>query len=128
MPSFRNFASWLAVHNKRSRKALSPLDASGLIYAGDRDTYSLDEKRDILQNLRRESNWNPWCAPNISKVAGIGGIVSSELEGTFREILAEDRRDHEHQSYVMLLMQMLADGEPLPALSDTLEEAVHDQT
>ena len=128
VPSFRNFASWLAVHNKRSRKALSQLDASGLIYAGDRDTYSVDEKRDILLNLRRESYWNPWCARPLSMVPGIGGIVSPELERTFREILAEERRDHEHQSYMMLLMQMLADGEPLPALSDMLEEAVHDRT
>ncbi|MCY4438593.1 MAG: hypothetical protein OXE53_00055 [Deltaproteobacteria bacterium] len=128
VPSFMNFASWLAVHNKRSRRELSWLDASGLIYAGDRDTYSVDEKRDILLKLRRESSWNPWCTRNLFKVHGIGGIVSPELEGTFRGILAEDRRDHEHQSYVMLLMQMLADGEPLPALSDTLEEAVHDQT
>ena len=128
VPSFMNFASWLAVHNKRSRKALSRLDASGLIYAGDRDTYTIDEKQDILLNLRRESSWNPWCARTLSKVPGIGGIVSPELEGIFREILAEQRRDHEHQSYVMLLMQMLADGEPLPALSNTLGEAVHDRT
>ena len=128
VPSFMNFASWLAAHNKRSRKALSRLDASVLIYAGDRDTYTIDEKQDILLNLRRESNWNPWCARTLSKVPGIGGIVSPELEGAFREILAEQRRDHEHQSYVMLLMQMLADGEPLPALSNTLAEAVHDRT
>ena len=127
-PSFKNFASWLAVHSKRSRRELSRLDASGLIYAGDRDTYSVDEKRDILLHLRRESTWNPWCSRAFSMVPGIGGIVSPELEGTFREILAEERRDHEHQSYVMLLMQMLADGEPLPALSDTLEEAVRDRT
>ena len=40
VPSFRNFVSWLAVHNKRSRNRLSQLDPSGLIYAGDQQTYS----------------------------------------------------------------------------------------
>ena len=126
LPSFENFASWLAVHNKQSRKRLSRLDPSGLIYAGDRQTYSPDEKMEIVSNLRRESAWNPLCLRSISKVAGIGGIVSPELEGTFREILSDRERSHEHQAYVMLLMQMLADGDPLPALSDPLENTVRD--
>ncbi len=128
VPSFRNLASWLAVHNKQSRKTLSQLNPSGLIYDGDRQTYSADEKRDIVRDLRQESNWNPWCTRGVSKVSGIGGIVSPELEGTFREILTDGERGHEHQSYVMLLMQMLADGEPLPALSDVLEQIVRDRT
>ena len=46
--------------------------------------------------------------------------MSPELEELFRQILMGAERDPEHQSYVMLLMQMLADGEPLPALSDVL--------
>ena len=128
VPSFTNFASWLAVHNKRSRKTLGRLDASGLIYAGDRQTYSADEKHDLVRNLRRESNWNPWCSRALSKVAGIGAIVSPELEGTFREILTDAERGREHQSYVMLLLQMLADGEPLPGLADVLEQTVRDRT
>lgn len=128
LPSFQNFASWLAVHNKRSRKRLSRLDPSGLIYAGDRQTYSTDEKRDIVLNLRRESCWNPWCNRSISKVPGIGKIVSPELKEVFREVLTDGERARKHQSYVMLLMQMLADGEPLPALSDVLEQMVRDRT
>ena len=52
--------------------------------------------------------------------------MSPELEGTFREILIDGERGRKHQSYVMLLMQMLADGEPLPALSDVLEQTVRD--
>ena len=69
VPSFRNFASWLAVHNKQSRKKLSQLNPSGLIYDGDRQTYSADEKQDIVRNLRRESYWNPWCTRSLSKNA-----------------------------------------------------------
>ena len=55
-------------------------------------------------------------------------IVSPELEGTFREVLTDDERGHEHQPYVMHLLQMLADGEPLPALSDAVEQTVRDGT
>ena len=127
VPSFRNFASWLAVHNKQSRKRLSQLIPSGMIYDGDRQTYSGDEKREIVHNLRRESDWNPWCTRSLSKVPGTGVIVSPELEATFREILTDGERCREHQSYVMLLMQVLADGEPLPELSDVLGQIVRDQ-
>ena len=128
VPSFRNFSSWLAVHNKQSRKRLSWLDPSGLIYDGDRQTYSADEKREIVRNLRRESYWNPWCTRSLSKVPGIGVIVSPELEETFREILTDRERAREYQSYVMLLMQMLSDGEPLPALAEVVEQTVRDST
>ena len=61
-------------------------------------------------------------------MAGIGGIVSPELVDTLREILSDSERGHAHQCYVLLLMQMLADGDPLPALTDVLEETVHDAT
>ena len=128
LPSFLNFASWLAVHSKQLRVSLSRLYPSGLISPGDRQTYSLDEKREIVQNLRQDVAWNPWCVRSISSLPGIGAIVSPELEGTFRNILSETPRELEHQSYVMQLMQMLADGEPLPTLSGVLEEAVRDET
>ena len=128
VPSFRNFASWLAVHNKESRRMLSQLNPSGMIYDGDRHTYSADEKRDIVRNLRRESYRNPWCSRSLSMVPGFGGIVSPELAETFRQILTDGERGPEHQSYVMLLMQMLADGEPLPALSNVLDQTVRDRT
>ena len=126
LPSFHNFVSWLAVHNKPSRKTLSRYDASGLIYAGEAGTYSVDEKREIVRNLRREVGWNRWCSPGTGKVPGIGAIVSPDLEGTFLEILLDPARDDEHQSYVMLLMQLLKDGEPLAALAGTLQETVRD--
>ena len=126
MSGVLNFVSWLAVHNKPSRKRLSHYDASGLIYAGDAETYSIDEKREIVRNLRREVGWNRLCSPGTRKVSGIGAIVSPDLEGTFLEILSDRARDDEHQSYVMLLMQLLRDGEPVPALAGVLLETVRD--
>ena len=59
---------------------------------------------------------------------GIGRIVSPELQVTFSEILSHPDRSPEDQSYVLTLLQVLADGERLPALSDLLEETVRDVT
>ena len=128
LPGFRNFASWLAVHNIESRVRLSRLNPSGMIYAGDRDTYSPDEKQQIVLNLRREWDHNAAASRSIGRVAGIGAIVSPEIADTLREILSGDERNHAHQCYVLLLMQMLADGDPLPPLADLLDAIVRDST
>ena len=128
VPAFRNFVSWLAVHNRRSRKRLSELNPSGLIYQGDAHIYSVDEKQDILRQLRREADWNPWCLRSISRTSGIGKIVSPDLEGTFRNILSSSERDQGHHSYVMMLMDILADGKPLRALSPILRDIIYDST
>ena len=124
LQSFRNFASWLAVHNKPSRKRLSRLNPSGLIYNGDRETFSAEEKREIVLNLRKEWAWNPACSRSRGRVAGFGAIVSPDIEDTLREILSVEERGHARQCFVLLLMQMLADGDPLPDLSDVLQDTV----
>ena len=126
LPAFSNLSSWLAVHSKPSRPWLSQLNPSGLIYVGDAQSYSVDERQSIIKGLRRESSWNPCCSRSISRTSGIGNIVTQELEDTFQEILSKSDRSQEHQPYVMMLLQMLADGEPLPRLSRQLREIVAD--
>ena len=128
LPGFRNFLSWLGVHNKRCRKRITRLNPSGLIYVGDKETYSTDEKREIVLNLRREWTHNPYCSRSLGRVGGFGRIVSPELEGTFTEILSDPERAHEQQCYGLLLTQMLADGDPLPALSDLLVDMVRNES
>ena len=128
LPTFWNFSSWLGVHSKPSRILLSRLNPSGMIYAEEEPTYSVDERRRILFGLRRELAWNPGCLRGHSRTPGIGKVVCPELEDTFREILSEDDRSPEHQPHVMMLLQVLADGEPLPGLSGLLEDILVDPT
>ncbi len=128
LPTFWNFSSWLGVHSKPSRSLLSRLNPSGMIYAEEEPTYSVDEKRRILFDLRRELAWNPGCLRGHSRTPGIGKVVCPELEDTFREILSDDDRSPEHQPHVMMLLQVLADGEPLRGLSGLLEDILVDPT
>ena len=128
LSQFGVFIAWLAVHSKSSRKRISQIDPSGMIYIGDAQDYSIDEKRDIVKNLRREWYWNPGCSRSFRRLPGIGKIVTPELEETFREILSDSNREHTHQPYVMTLLGMLADGEVLPGLSDLLQQIVRDNT
>ena len=128
MSEFRVLLDWLAVHSKTSRKRISEINPIGMIYTGDAHNYFIDEKRAILKNLRRVSNWNPWCSRSTGWNSGIGDIVVPELEETFREILSDSDRDYAHQPYVMMLLVMLADGEALPGLSDLIQQIVRDKT
>lgn len=128
LSQFRVFIAWLAVHSKPSRKRISQIDPSGMIYIGDAQDYSIDEKRDIVKNLRREWHYNPSCSYSTRRLPGIGKIVTPELEETFREIMSGPDREHAHQSHVMTLLEMLADGEVLPGLSDLIQQIVRDDT
>ena len=115
MRPFRNFVAWLGVHSRPSRKQLSRLNPSGLFYAGDPDTFSTEEKRDILARLRREANWNPACLYTTRR-SGLGPLALAELQDAFEQILSSPGREYPNQPYVMMVLQALRDGEPLPGL------------
>ena len=125
MRPFRNFAAWLGVHNRPSRKQLCRLNPSGLFYAGGKDTFSTEERRDILANLRREARWNPDCLYTRRR-SGLGPLVSPELQDAFHEILSAPERGYPHQPHVMMVLHALGDGEPLPALVPRIMHLVRD--
>ena len=125
--SLRNFVAWLGLHNKPARRRLSRVNPSGLFYAGDRHTFSTDEKRDILENLRREAHWNPGCLFTMRR-RGLGPLVSSDLQDAIREILRDRDRGYPSEPYVMLVLQALRDGDPLPALGSELLRVVRDRS
>lgn len=115
MGPFRNFVAWLAVHNRSSRKQLSRLNPGGIFYCGGPDMYAAHERRDILFNLRREARWNPDCL-YTRRWPGLGPLVSVEVQDAFQEILTTTERNYPNQPHVMMALQALEDGQPLPDL------------
>ena len=125
MGPFRNFAAWLAVHNRPSRKQLIRLSPGGMIYVGGPNTFSVNEKRDILINLHREARWNPDCL-YTRRWPGLGPLVSVELQSAIDEILTTSERKYPNQPHVMMVLQALEDGEPLPELVPSVLQIVRD--
>ena len=123
--SFRHFIAWLGVHNRQSRPRLSRLNPSGLFYAGGQHAFSADEKRDILANLLGEASWNPGCLYSTHRT-GLGPLVSPELQDAFEAILSNTDRGYPNEPYVMMVLQALADGEPLPRLVSEVLRIVRD--
>jgi len=124
---FLNFAAWLGVHSRPSRKQLCRLNPSGLFCAGDQATFSTEERRDVVANLRREARWSPGCH-YARRRSGLGPLVSSELQDVFGEILSSPDREYPNQPHVMMLLQALGDGEPLPDLVGTVVQIVRDRS
>ncbi len=122
---FRNFAAWLGMHNRPSRKELSRLNPGGLFYAGDQDTFSTEEKADMLANLHREARGNAGCL-YMGRRLDLGPLVSPELQNVFHEILSAPERGYPNQPHVMMVLQALGDGEPLPDLVDNVVQIVRD--
>ena len=122
---FGNFVAWLGVHNRPSRKQLSRLNPGGMFYVGGPDTFSVDERRDILVNLRREARWNPDCL-YTRRWPGLGPLVSVELQDACEEILTTPERGYPNQPHVMMVLQALRDGDPLPDLVPRVLRLVRD--
>ena len=66
---------------------LSRLNPSGPFYAADQHTFSTEETRDILANLRREARWNPECL-YTKQLSGLGPLVTPGVQHVFHEILS----------------------------------------
>lgn len=125
MGPFRNLVVWLAVHNRPSRKQLSRLNPGGMFYRGGPDMYAAGERRDILFNLRRLAHWNPDCL-HAKRWPSLGPLVSVELQDAFEEILATPERRYPSQPHVMMALQALEDGQPLPDLVPSVLKIVRD--
>lgn len=125
MGPFRNFVAWLAVHHRPSRKQLSQLNPGGMFYVGGPETFSVDERRDILVNLRREARWNSDCL-HTRRWPGLGPLVSVELRDVIHEILSNPERKYPNQPHVMMALHALEDGQPLPDLVPSVLWIVRD--
>ena len=122
---FQYFIAWLGVHHRPSRPRLSAFNPSGLFYAGDRGTFSTEERRTILVDLRREARWNPWCLRSMRRT-GLGPLVSADLKEELAGIVSASDRGYPHQPHVMMLLQALCDGTPLPGLVPEVHRIVRD--
>ena len=123
--SFRNFAAWLGIHNRPSRKELSRLNPSGLFNAGIPGTLSTEEKRDILANLRRDPSGDRYSIMTSWR-PGLGALVSPELQDEFHGILSAPDRENPTQVHARIALRALKDGIPLPALVDKVLRIVRD--
>ncbi|MCY3757144.1 MAG: hypothetical protein OXG96_05425, partial [Acidobacteria bacterium] len=124
----RGLAAWLAVHSKSGRREIITRDPLGTVLYGDAKDFSPDEKRRLLDGLKRETAANPLLIATVRLDSRIGDLVSFDMEVQLREILTDSSREDSWQSFVEILLQALRHGEALPGLAGPLMTLMRDDT
>ena len=121
----RGLSAWLAAHSRDARADLIERDPIGVGLYGDIGEFSLNEKRALLDSLKREgarldSVWR--------SAAAFGALATSEMEADLREVLRDNDRTRDHQAFTDFVLRFLAEGTPLPDLGVLLIAIIRDDT
>ncbi len=123
----RGFSAWLAAHSKRSRLEIIARDPLGTILYGDIQRFSTDEKRQLLDCMRRETQRNPWFWRMIRMDSRLGDLATPDMKDIFQEALNDPGRDGAQQSLILILLESLKHGQILPVITDLMTEIVRDE-
>ena len=114
----RALAAWLAALCKDARQALIERDPIGVVSYGDVHDFTTDEKRTLLEALRRESarlgtvKWVPQV---------VGALVTRDMAPVLRDALTQPI---DEPSFAGLVLLALTHGTPLPDLAEFLFKLV----
>ncbi len=124
----RGLAAWLAAHSKTSRAEVITRDPLGTVLYGDTSDFSPIEKCSVLDGLQRESNANPRFVFTLQMDSRLGDLVSIEMEKHYRQLLIAPSREESWQSFIVILIEALRYGEPVPGLADPLMALLRDDS
>ena len=119
----RGLSAWLAAHSQGARQQLIKGDPIGVGLYGDIRDFSGEDKHRLLISLNREA---VGVGYSQGAKAAFGPLVAEEMESILHNLLADDRRDYDHQLAVEFLLHVMGHGKPLPGLQGSLFDVVRD--
>ena len=120
----RGLSSWLAAHCKAARADLIERDPAGLALYGDIGEFSLDEKIELLESLKR----HPSRLDSVWTYSDFTPLVTRDMQPTLKKVLEDKSRDQGHETFTGFILRVLAHGVRMPTLSQDLLEIVRDDT
>ncbi len=121
----RGLSAWLAAHSRDARTDLIERDPIGVGLYGDIGEFTDYEKRTLLESLNREGE----RLGSVRWTAGaFGALAAPDMEPVLREVLEDEDRGADHQTFTDFVLCALQEGAPLPGLSALLIEIVRDET
>ena len=146
----RGLSAWLAALCEDARTDLIKRNPIGVGLYGDIREFSTDDKYTLLESLncegiRLSSVWEtsatfgvrvtPEMKQKDMYLQLIGpedvafrSLATPDMAPVFREILKDNDRIRDNQMFTRFVLDVLAEGSPLPSLSDILLEIVCDDT
>ena len=121
----RGLSAWLAAHSRDSRADLIQRDPIGVGLYGDIGEFSNEEKRALLESLKREGER---LGPLWQSAAAFGALAAPEMESVLREVLEDEDRGDDHQMFTDFILRILQEGATLPSLTGIVIEVLRDDT
>jgi hypothetical protein len=122
----RGLNAWLAVHCLPERRLLIDLDPLGVVLYGDVRSFSVPEKRRVLDGLYREAQQFRWFRNGDSESHQFGALGTRDMTATLQESLAKPDRSPAHQSLLDCVLDAIRYGDDMPELATALEVVVRD--
>jgi hypothetical protein len=123
----RGTYAWLALHCRTARARLIDADPLTVVVYGDVKTMPVADKRNIAMRLQHEAT-----AALMQLDEGVsqrlGDLADSALEDLFLEVLRSSQRDEDSQALVVLVVDILLYGEPVPSMAQPLLEVARDDS
>ncbi len=122
----RGLSAWFASHNELSRTEIFARDPLGTILYGDVVNFSPDEKQTLLEKLQDEAEIFPSLMQVMKLDNRIGDLITPDMESEICKILNSISYSNTEQSFLLVLLQALQQGKPLPSITDNLVKIICD--
>lgn len=122
----RGLYGWLALHCQAARARLIEADPLTVVVYGDVKPMSLADKRKLLAGLRQEAEQHVVFRWETQSTTAFGALADAELTPEFIAALTSSKRDDASQSFVYCVLDILREGDPIPALAPTIKAVVMD--
>lgn len=124
----RGLYGWLALHCQAARPRLIEADPLTVVIYGDVKPMSLEDKRKLLVGLRQEAEQHLAFRWEVPSTNAFGALADAELTPEFVAALRSSKRDDASQSFVYCVLDILREGDAIPALAPTIKAVVTDDS
>ena len=119
----RGLSAWLAALCREARRHLIDRDPVGVGLYGDISSFTLDEKRALLEALARDASWRDLGFGFASRFRT---LATRDMEAVFQDVLSAPPREGSQPFLPEFLLHILRESAPLPGLARTLVRIVRD--
>lgn len=129
VPELRGLHAWLAaVAPEALRRELIDNDPLGVVLNGDVRNFSRAEKLQMLQALRDEATRHTYFRSQNRTSHPFGALATADMGDDFKALLQSTDRSPPHVALLDCVLDALAYGQHMPALTPSLEQVVRDKT
>ena len=127
VPQLQNLAAWFAAYSRAGRKKLIESNPLEIILHGDVGAFDVEDKRRLLDELKKKTSHNPWCVSPVRRDIPLRGLASPDLHEDLKAILMEPEYSEGGQAFRYLVLKALRSDPVVLEFPDVLLEVVRNE-